>query len=395
MCPLNSKSPASDLDLWSGEALLDPFPHYRQLRDAGPVVWLSKANAWGAFRYQAVRGVLGKPKVFSSANGVMLNDFMNKACADARIMLCSDDPRHRALRRVFMRPLTPQAVERLRSRLTGAMNGQVDKLVRIKSFDAVKDLAQFLPLTVVAELVGLSDEGRDRMLNWASAVFDSFGPEHGSRTQRSYKMVAEVFEYISNVPRDELNPDGWGMALFNAADRGEISVEDARSLLLDYLTPSLDTTINALSGAILLFGRNPEQWSLLRRDPALIPDAFDEVVRVAAPIRGFGRQLADDYEIEGVRLDKGDRIYVAFASANRDERHFPDPDRFLITRRPEDHLGFGFGPHICAGKSLARLEVSLALQALAGRVKTITIDNRLPGPHNTLNVIERLDVTVQ
>ena len=389
------KSPASDLDLWSGEALLDPFPHYRELRDAGPVVWLSKANAWGAFRYRAVREVLGNPRVFSSANGVMLNDFMNKACADARIMLCSDDPRHRALRRVFMRPLTPQAVERLRSRLTGAMNGQVDKLVRMKSFDAVKDLAQFLPLTVVAELVGLSDEGRDRMLNWASAVFDSFGPEHGSRTQRSYKMVAEVFEYISNVPRDELNPDGWGMALFNAADRGEISVEDARSLLLDYLTPSLDTTINALSGAVLLFGRNPEQWSLLRRDPALIPDAFDEVVRVAAPIRGFGRQLADDYEIEGVRLDKGDRIYVAFASANRDERHFPDPDRFLITRRPEDHLGFGFGPHICAGKSLARLEVSLALQALAGRVKTITIDNRLPGPHNTLNVIERLDVTVQ
>ncbi len=384
-----------DIDLWSGEALLHPFPHYRELRDAGPVVWLSKADAWGAFRFKAVREVLGNPKVFSSANGVMLNDFMNKASADARIMLCSDDPRHRALRRVFMRPLTPQAVEQLRARLTEAMAGQVDRLVRMKSFDAVKDLAQFLPLTVVAELVGLNDEGRDKMLKWASAVFDSFGPEYGSRTQRSYKLVAEVFEYISSVPRDELNPDGWGIALFDAADRGEISADDARSLLMDYLTPSLDTTINALSGALLLFGQNPDQWSLLRREPALIPDAFDEVVRVVAPIRGFGRQLADDYEIEGVRLGKGDRIYVAFASANRDERHFPDPDRFLITRRPEDHLGFGFGPHMCAGKSLARLEVSIVLEALAGRIESIAIDNCLTGPHNTLNVIERLDVTVQ
>lgn len=389
------EAPVSDLDLWSDEVLLDPYPHFQVLRDAGPIVWLDKVNAWGAFRYKTVREVLGKPTIFSSANGVMLNEPMNTATSQLGVILCSDDPRHRELRRVFGRPLTPTAVSQLRGRLTEVMNKQVQRLLELRSFDAVKEIAQLLPLTVVTELVGLSQEGKVNMLKWAAGSFDAFGPDYSARTQAGLELAKAAFEYINNVPREALDPSGWGAKLFEAADRGELTSEDARILLSDYLTPALDTTINGVSSAIFLFGHNPDQWTLLRENPASILDAIDEVVRLESPIRGFGRQCVQDHEIEGVRLRAGDRVQVFYASANRDERHYPEPERFLITRRPKDHVGFGYGHHICAGMHLAKLEISIALTALAQHVAKFTIHDVSRPIQNTLNGLERLLVTIE
>ena len=391
---LSMTAPATAIDFWSDEVLADPYPHYRAMRDEGPLVWLQSVGAWGAFRYAPIRAILGNPVVFSSANGVMLNDAMNLATSDPGVMLCTDDPRHRAMRRVFSRPLTPGAVASLRDRLTAVIDDHLPQLVERRSFDAVADFAQILPLSVVSELVGLSEEGRENMLVWAAGTFNAFGPDYAPRTRSGLEIVGVAFDYISKVPRAALDPAGWGAALFAAVDQGEIDTQDARSMLGDYLVPALDTTISALSGAVLMFGENPDQWTLLRGDPTLMSDAIDEIVRLQSPIRGFGRQASTDHELDGVGIRAGDRIQVFYASGNRDERHYPDPDRFLITRRAKDHVGFGYGHHLCAGMHLAKLEIAIALQALAERVKTISIDGVSRSLHNTLNVIDRLEVTI-
>lgn len=388
-------APYSDIDLWADEALNDPYPLFRDMRDLGSVVWMEKLGCWGAFRFKVVREILGTPQVFSSARGVMLNDGMNKVTSEAGVILCTDDPIHRTLRKVFQRPLTPGAVAKLHERLAQIMDAQVEKLLEMKSFDAVPHIAQILPLAVVTELVGLNEEGKTNMLNWAAAVFNAFGPDHATRTRASMELVGAVFAYVGSVSRETLDPHGWGATLFKSVDEGEISEPDARAMLADYLVPALDTTISALSSAVLLFGQNPDQWSLLRQDLGLIPGAIEEVVRFYSPIRGFARVAMTDYEVDGVNIRAGDRVQVFYASANRDERHYPDPDKFLITRRPKDHVGFGYGHHLCAGMHLAKLEITTALQSLAPRVASFRVESFSRPLHNTLTVMDRLQVTIE
>jgi cytochrome P450 len=143
--------------------------------------------------------------------------------------------------------------------------------------------------------------------------------------------------------------------------------------MLDYIAPSLDTTISAIANALHLFGRHPEQWELLRSDPALINNAVNEVVRYESPVRAFARHVAVDSRIGDTDLPAGSRVLVIYASANRDEREWDHPDRFDITRDANRHLGFGQGAHACAGQGLARLETSAMLRALLDRVQRIEI----------------------
>ena len=162
-------------DFWSDAVILDPYPHYDMLRSAGPAVWLAANDAWALTQYETVRAALLDAATFSSASGCMVNEPMNSATQG--IMLCSDDPEHLGMRRLFARPLQPKALAELRPRFETLAAAKVDAtLLSGGTFDAVRDLAHFLPLAVVTELVGLDDEGRASMLTWAAGIFDAFGP---------------------------------------------------------------------------------------------------------------------------------------------------------------------------------------------------------------------------
>jgi len=385
--------PTFDLDFWSDEVILNPYPYYKQLRDLGPAVWLSRHDAWALTRYVSVREALTNGEVFSSARGCMMNEATNKASEG--IMLCSDDPYHRELRRVFSRPLTTAALAPLKDRLVALAEARIDQLVRKGTFDAVLDLAHYLPLTVVTELVGLSEEGKVKMLEWAAGIFNAFGPDSSARTLSGIEIMHEAFGYVASMSRDALDPNGWGAALFDAAERGEIEYNTAKAMLVDYLTPSLDTTINGTSGAIWLFSRFPDQWRKLRANPDLIPHAIDEVLRMESPIRAFARFITRDYEMGGITLPAGTRALMVYACANRDERKYPDPDRFDIERMPRDHLAFGFGSHMCAGMHLAKLEITVLLEILVRRVENFKALNERRVPHNTLRGLAALDVMVE
>jgi hypothetical protein len=181
--------------------------------------------------------------------------------------------------------------------------------------------------------------------------------------------------------------------VFDAAARGDITEMQGPSLLLDYINPSLDTTIGAISHLLRLLADNPDQWDLLRADPALIPHAINETLRVESPVRGFTRVATADHRIDEVALPRGARVLMLFGSANRDERKWIDPERFDITRKPSDHLGFGFGIHSCVGMNLARLEMRCLLEAMIPRVARIDVETVTMSGNQVLRVIESMSVT--
>lgn len=386
----NPEAPHWSGDFWSDAVILDPYPHYAHLRELGPAVWLDQHRAWALTHYDAVRSALLTPEIFSSAEGCTMNAPMNEASRG--IMLASDDPEHLAMRRLFAKPLAPKALESLRPRLKELAAGKIDALIAQGSFDAVTELAHFLPLAVVTELVGLDAEGRENMLHWAAALFDAFGPLPNARTEAGLAIAQQVISYVlERVERRNLVPEGWGAALFEAADRGVISETTARMMLIDYLTPSLDTTINGISSAIELFAANPEQWEKVRNDPSLIPHAINEVVRLESPIRAFSRSVKREHKMGDATLVPGDRALMIYACANRDPRKYPDPDRFDVARRPGDHLGFGMGTHLCAGMHLAKLEISILFETMATRVSHFRTGKAERRPHNTLRGLASLE----
>jgi cytochrome P450 len=167
-------------------------------------------------------------------------------------------------------------------------------------------------------------------------------------------------------------------------------------MMIDYMGPSLDTTIFAISNGVWLFAEHPEQWDLVRNDPSLIPAAINEVLRMEAPIQGFSRYVAREYDLDGVPLPAGSRAIAFYGAANRDPCQFPDPDRFDVRRdNAGRHMAFGAGPHMCVGMNLARLEMRALFTALARRVKRFRVEKEARMLHNILRGFSNLIVTVE
>jgi cytochrome P450 len=388
--PVNA--PESDYDPYTDEALLDPWPGYRELRDAGPTVWLRRYGMYAITRHSCARRVLRDWQVFSSAYGVMMNEEMNQVLRGNT--LCSDGEQHDVLRRTVIRPLRPSALTALTDQITGEAEELVERLVSVGRFDAATELAHHLPLTVVSNLVGLPEEGREHMLVWGSEMFNCFGP-HNERTVSAFPVLEQMMNYATTeAVRGKLKPGSWAEALHDAADRGEVPREALPVMMIDYMGPSLDTTIFAIASGVDLFARHPDQWDLMRRDPSLIPGAVNEVLRLEAPIQDFSRYAVADYDLDGVTIPAGSRAIVFYGAANRDERAYPDPDRFDVRRAPRNHLAFGAGPHQCVGTSLARMEMTALFGALAKRVHRFEITDSRRVVHNILRGFSRLEVTV-
>lgn len=385
--------PTYDVDLYSDEVHADPHPHYRRLRELGPAVWIPKNKVWAISRFKDVKDCLRNTDVFISANGVAIADDLNHAMKGT--LLCSDGELHHKLRRIIGAPMLPGALAALTEKVQHAADALAERLVTRKEFDAVPDLAFHLPMTLVTEFVGLSEHGRENMLTWAAAGFDALGPAN-ARQQAGIARVGEMVGYIQQcVASRSVAPGSWGDRIFQAVDRGELTIEQSGSLLMDYIFPSLDTTINGTSAVVWCFARWPEQWDALRANPELIPNAINEAVRLESPIRGFTRFVQQDHVIDGIQLAAGSRAIMLYASANRDERKWERPDVFDLRRNVVDHVGFGHGVHQCAGMHLARLEISCLLKALLPRVSRFELAGEpRHGINNVLRGLASLPVRV-
>jgi cytochrome P450 len=345
-----------------------------------------------AARYSDVRGILGDHATFVSGEGVALNDVISTLGRGTTLM--SDGEEHRVQREIIGRPLTPRALADLRPDAQAMAEAIVDRLVEGRSFDAVTDLAEVLPATWVPDLLGWPAEGREHLVDWAAAQFDGLGPLN-ERAIAAGDGILAMSAYAQQLAQLELPEHCFGARIQRAVDRGEIERSRCPMLFIDYLAPSLDTTISALGNAVWLLATHPDQWQLLREDPDRIKGAFNEVLRIESPISCFTRVARVDTSVDGVDLRAGSRVLVSFASANRDERRWDDPDRFDIRRESAGQLAFGFGEHACVGMGLARLEGAAVLSALVERVETIKLD----GPpvrkrNNLIRSFSSLPVTV-
>ena len=377
-------APTSNIELYSDEALADPYPGYDELRRLGPAVWLETYGLFALPRFAECKEALRNWQVFSSAQGVMMNDLMNETLVG--ILLCADGDEHAAMRKVIAGPLTPQALSAVRDAITAEAERLVARLVDRGTFDAATELAHHLPVTVVSDLVGLPEDGREHMLDWADANFDCFGPMN-QRTEAAFPVVRQMVEYAFNecVP-GKLAPEGWAAGIWAAAERGDIPPDKPPLMMNDYMGPSLDTTIFATANMIWLFACHPDQWTLLRQQPDLMLNAINEVLRIETVIQGFSRVLTEAHAVEGVTLPAGARVLILYGSANRDERKFEEPARFDITRpNASEHLALGFGAHSCPGGNLARMELRALLGALLPRVERFELREAKPKLNNVLH----------
>ncbi len=384
--------PSYEADLFTEEGILTPYHHYKAIRDLGPIVHLAATDVLTLGRFDDVRKVLMDNKRFLSGKGVTVNSQFNSLGIETT--LNSDRPRHKQFRDTLMKPMSPKALAQLKERVENEANGLIDRLVEAGRFEGVKDLATYLPVTIVAILVGLPADLRENMLDWAAASFDSFGPADNPRVANSMEVGLGLVKFMGSISREKMLPGSWADQLYQAADRGDITPEMVPAMLVDYVAPSLDTTIAATSQMLHQLGQNPSQWELLVKDPSLVPNVIEETLRIESPIRGFARVAEEDVEIDGVKVEKGSRLFLLYGSANRDERQWDNPETFDIQRKNvKKQMAFGFGIHQCAGQHLARLEITCLLNAMIKKVKRIEVSNPEYKANSFLRILESLDVS--
>lgn len=358
-------------DIYTTSAILDPYRHYRAMRELGPVVWLPRHRLYGLPRYAECKATLRDDGVYLSGHGVAANAIANRLSRGTT--LNSDGADHDRRRKLVAHRLMPRALRALGDDVDVQARSLVQRAVHRGSVDAVTDLATALPLAVVPDMVGWPRDGRAHLLDWAAATFDILGPLN-RQAVRAVPRSLQMLRFARRVVRErDVLPGSMAHELLTAVDEGTLTVEEVPPLLIDYLGPSLDTTISAISSAIYLFATHPEQWQLLKEEPSLLPNAVNEVVRFESPLRAFTRKALRDNEINGTQIPAGARVLVLYASANRDEREWKHPHLFDIRNDAGRHVGFGNGAHACAGQGLARLETTAMLKALIDLVDRIEI----------------------
>lgn len=385
--------PTTDLDLYSDEALLDPYPGYAELRRLGGAVWLNRYEVWALPRWDSVTAAARDHKTFSSADGV---GYTPLAPNVVRSTIQTDEPLHGHLRRVVADKLLPSAVRQLEQRIEEEATSLVDDVVTRTRFDAVREFAWRLPLTVVTELVGVPPELGQRMLQYSESRGNSFGPPSLPRTQDGLAKQSEFSGFVADlIRRENLRPGSMGWNIYAAADRGEIELERAPALMRDYIGPSLDTTISGTGNLFWLLAKNPDQWRALRDDPSLIPTAIDEGLRLESPIQFFIRRATEDTEFAGATIRAGERVLLMFGSANRDEQRWPEANRMDVRRKGlQAHVAFGFGVHSCAGRGLALMEMRAIYTHLVQKAREIKVLEAQRRPSNGSRSFTRLDARI-
>lgn len=389
--------PRSEVDPYSDEFLAGPFPFLAQLRDAGPVVYLDRYGVFAVARHEQVQAVLKDPLVFSSAAGAGITNFKTeKAWRKPSILLEVDPPVHTHNRKVVARALAPRSLGGLQETFDRKAAELADSLVARGSFDAVPDLAEIFPTKVFPDAFGIQEDGRDQLLAYGAIVFNGQGPRN-HLFEASMEGAAEVIAWITQqCSRSSLRPDGLGALIYAGVDAGEVTEDEAALLVRSFLSAGLDTTVSALALGVLDFVRFPGQWQALREDPSLARNAFEEVVRIEAPVMNFFRTTTEPVELAGTSLPADAKVMVSFAGANRDPRRWEQPDRFDIRRKTAGHLGYGTGVHNCVGQVIARMEGEAVLRALAARVRSwrLTGEPR-PRLNNSLRGLDTLPVAVE
>ena len=392
----DSGAPVVDFDPYTDAALTDPYAHHEALREAGPVFYLPAYGVYGMARYAEVSAALQDHATYCSSRGVGLSDFLKEEpWRPPSLLLEVDPPLHDRTRMVVQTALNPRALKALTPTWKAAAEELVDALVARGSFDAVKDLTEVYPLRVFPDAVGIQQTGREKLIPYGALAFNAFGPLN-ALAKNSLAGAPPLMDWVAeSCRRENLTPDGFGAAVFEAADRGEVTDDEAERLVRSFLSAGVDTTVIGMGNMLHAFARHPDQWTALRDDMSLAKRCFEEALRYDSTVQTFYRTTTREVRVGDVTIPEGEKVLLFYGAANRDPRQFENPEVFDITRRALGHLGFGVGVHNCVGQMVARMEAELVVTALAERAATFELAGDVePRPNNTLHAIASLPVRV-
>jgi cytochrome P450 len=350
---------------------LNPFPWYHEMLETQPMFYDKENNLWQVFRYEDAQRILTDPATFSSeVPQRMLTEEEKRAQGGAFTILHLDPPRHRQLRTLVTQAFTPRMVARLEPRVRQIINGYLDKVSSAGRMDGVADLAYPLPVTVIAEMLGVPTEDQERFKHWSDMAVSPNREENNAGLKELGDYFKLVIEQRRKEPREDLLSE-----LVAAQAEGEaLSEDELLSFCVLLLVAGNETTTNLIGNAWICFDEHPEAVEALRADPTLIPGAIEEALRYRSPVQRLMRVATKETMLGGHRIQEGQFVTIWTGAANRDPAHFPDPGTFDIRRSPNRHLAFGHGIHFCVGAPLSRLEAKVAIEIMLERFQDIKID---------------------
>jgi len=367
--------PVFPYDIFTPDAVRNARAVDDELREFAPVVRLHDGVVMLGRHEHVTKGLLDWQS-FSSAS----RPWHDPDSPRPEILLTDDPPRHTQVRKVIQDALSPRALERSKAVFEHAAREFVSELrARAKkpggeAVDAVGEITQAYIFRVLPDVLGLPQEGRHHMHGFSQMVWATMGPPGELFDEAMRHDYSEVIEWLNaTCERDAIDPEGIGAEFFRAADRGQVTLAEAKLLLQTVLSAGADTTYLTMANAIRAWALFPGEYAKLRADPKLLRNAFDESLRWDSPSRMAGRIATKDVEIEDYLIPAGTRCGLMFAAANRDPRFWDAPEEYRIERDTKHSLGWGYGVHGCVGRMLAQTEAQALLGTLVREVASFEI----------------------
>jgi cytochrome P450 len=339
------------------------------LREHAPAARLPDGTVMIARHEHVAKGLMDW-KSFSSTS----RPWHDPTSLRPEILLTDDPPAHTRVRNVIGGALSPRVLDQMRERFAAEADALVAELKARDGeiIDAVGEITQRFVFKVLPDALGLPDEGREHMHGFSNMVWATMGPANTLFDEAMVEDFTPVIAWLDRTcGRDALDPDGIGVLLFDAADRGQITQAEAKLLLQTVLSAGADTTYITMANALQAWSLFPDEYAKVRADPKLIRNAFDESLRWDSPSRMAGRITAQDVAIDDHVIPAGTRCGLMFAAANRDPRFWDAPDDYRVDRDLKHSVGWGYGVHACVGRTLAQMEAQALLGAIAREVTSI------------------------
>ena len=359
---------------------VDPHPIWKRLRDEAPLYHNEELDFYAVSRFADVDAFSRDNKTFCSSHGTVL-EMLGPDKVNFEMMIFMDPPEHTRYRRLVSKAFTPRRMALLEDDIRELCARLLDGLVGRSSFDYVQDFAARVPAYVIASLLGVPPEDRDMVRGWIDESF-YLDPEKGMQNEVSFEAMEKVRSYVTDALEDRAESPRDDM--FTDLVNGEIVDEDGelRRLTLEQAvnfatligSAGTETVARLLGFAAYTFDKYPEQRAEVAADPSLIPNAVEELLRYEAPSPVQSRWCTAEVEVHGGRIPANSKVVMLTGSAGRDERAFPDADRFDIRRKIDHHLTFGYGIHFCLGAALARTEGRIALEETLKRFPEWEVD---------------------
>ena len=346
----------------------NPYPYYAELRDKAPVAWIEPMQAWAVSRYADVDYILRNPRLFSSAlwSEAASGDLV--VVPEAPGLLSMDPPDHTRMRKLANKGFTPRLIRAMESRVRTITQNLLKPVMGQTEIDLVSTLSIPLPIIVIAEMLGVEVERQADFKRWSNDLVRSINrpTDEGVRAEIR-QSITEFRAYIGHmIDKRRTEPGDDLITAFVQAEeeRQVLTSIEVLGLTVLILGAGNETTTNLIGNAVLALLDHPEEQAKVRTARVNVPTFIEEVLRYDSPVQVVFRQATQEVELEGGKIPAGATVLLLLGAANRDERKFPDPDRFDVERNPSDHVGFGYGIHYCLGAPLARLEGRSALEAL-------------------------------